>query len=627
MSLHKHILPLSLLLLGLVWFACVDPPTNAPPLPEPPHTLARFAHVALDAPGAQEIKVDGASKGTIAFGQTTDYLDFGYGNRQVTAGAISGIVNFLAEQQATVLVYSAAGTSHYLYLLEADRNHSNAIDTLARVQFVHAALGSAGTITFRSDSSTGADLSTGVAIATAPNYTNMNPGTITIFALSGGGYLSDTLSGAQEVPPVSAASNGTGKVEMTGDGGLTYTVTVQCTNSEGFFTGGDISHAAAGSNGPVVATLDVSTQTMSFPAATVDGAAEVPPVTTLSSGTADFALSKSGGLTYTVKIRADNSQGFYTGAGFYRAAAGATGPIVASIPVTSQSVPFAAASLTGLQEDPPVSTNAAGTGTFTLYPDSLVYSITVTTDILDSVFTGAGFFNAAAGATGPLVKSIAEADSFTSVTLAGKWTKSDSVTPLTDPLITELLAGRIYVNFLTPNHPGGLIRGQLMADSVTLQTFTGTWNDSTLSSGIMDDFGAGRIYVNFLTAANPTGQVRAQVTPDNITTNTFAGTLDSGTVAFDLRPEFNAGNMYFNLTTNANPGGHIRGQLSIDPAVGSYGVTSLAASAFDAGKLYTIVAVGNGTTLQLLKFSDRVATAAKVAAPVKVKNVSRTSQK
>ena len=68
-----------------------------------------------------------------------------------------------------------------------------------------------------------------------------------------------------------------------------------------------------------------------------------------------------------------------------------------------------------------------------------------------------------------------------------------------------------------------------------------------------------------------------------------------------------AGRIYVNFHTSRNPDGRVRGDVVVDPAKGQYGISSLAASSFDAGRKYIVVAVGSGKSLQLLKYSERQA--------------------
>ena len=66
---------------------------------------------------------------------------------------------------------------------------------------------------------------------------------------AGGGHTqSVTLSGANEVPPVSTSATGTGNVTVGSDGSVTASITVKGMNG----TAAHIHEAAAGANGPVI---------------------------------------------------------------------------------------------------------------------------------------------------------------------------------------------------------------------------------------------------------------------------------------------------------------------------------------------------------------------------------------
>jgi len=621
MSLKTLFLSLCLLLMGLVWLACVDPPTGAPSIPEPPHTLARFAHVAPGV-GSVNVTIDNAGIGSAAFGQTTPYTDFLFGNRIVGIGAFNQAVNFGAEQQQTVLIHLSGGSPAYLLLNEGSRFLNGGIDTVARVRFVNVADGSAPSLIFRSDSSTGADLETASFGAVRP-FITLDPGSRAISVVSGGGYTAGAINGAQEVPAVTTQTTGSGSVLMTADGGITYELEVRSKNSDGFFTMAHIHNAATGTNGPVVATLDVSNQAVSIPDAGLSGANEVPAVTTNSHGTGTFTLNKTDGLTYSIHVDVDNTNGFFTAAHFHNAPAGSNGPVVQAIDVTKQMVSFPVTALSGAQVVPPVAqTTATGSATFTLYRDSLQYSITVTRDVFDTSFTGANFRLGAAGLVGPVVKTISST-TFGNQTFTGTW-KSTDTEPLTSVLVGEILAGNVYVNFESQGHPLGLLRAQLINDDMTTNTFAGTWSGETLTDALLDEFAYGNIYVNFHTATNPGGEIRAQVTPDEFTTNTYEGTLAAGTIPAALRSLFNSGGMYVNFHTASHPSGLVRGQLAVDPDAGEYGVATMAASEFLAGRVYTVVAVGSGSTLELIKLSNRQAGVAKPAHAVTFEEVKST---
>lgn len=127
-----------------------------------------------------------------------------------------------------------------------------------------------------------------------------------------------------------------------------------------------------------------------------------------------------------------------------------------------RAIDFSAA-LSGSQEapQPPVPTNATGTGSFSLNADGTELTFGVTVSDLSGPIVAAHFHRAARGAPGPVVRNITL--SFTGNTATGSWKSTDAppLTPLTPALLAELLAGNIYVNVHTQANGGGEIRGQV----------------------------------------------------------------------------------------------------------------------------------------------------------------------
>jgi hypothetical protein len=80
--------------------------------------------------------------------------------------------------------------------------------------------------------------------------------------LPGSGATSVKLSGAEEVPPVSASGSGTGTIRVNSDGTVSGNVTT--TGVEG--TMAHIHQGAKGQNGPVIIPLTKSGNTYTVPA-------------------------------------------------------------------------------------------------------------------------------------------------------------------------------------------------------------------------------------------------------------------------------------------------------------------------------------------------------------------------
>ena len=134
--------------------------------------------------------------------------------------------------------------------------------------------------------------------------------------------------------------------------------------------------------------------------------------------------------------------------------------LMALYPLSMQAQIHFTASLDGSQESG-VTTSATGTGSFDLSEDLSQLHYIISFQGLSGTLTGGHFHTGVPGIAGPVVKSIATSGQPASFTLSGTWSASDGTTPLTPALVDSLLAGKIYVNFHTSQHPGGEIRGQL----------------------------------------------------------------------------------------------------------------------------------------------------------------------
>lgn len=303
--------------------------------------------------------------------------------------------------------------------------------------------------------------------------------------------------------------------------------------------------------------------------ATIGGSQVTPTaVSTSTTGTASLDLTVADSASYTVTMHSDLHDSLYTAAHFHVGLPGANGPVILPIDITGQVISFPDVAIaTANETSPDTAVHASAVGTFSFSKDGLRYSITITTTGLDSPFVAAHFHRGAAGVAGPVVRTIS-AIPVGDTTLTGVW-KSADVEALTPALITDLLAGNIYVNFHSAAHPAGAIRGQLVPDTSTTNEFSGTWHGVTES--IKDTIVAGYIYINFHSVRYPASIVR--------------------------------------------------GQLGVDPARGQYGFASLAASDYAGARMYTVAAAGSGKSLSLVQLSDRQAGVGKLSAaqgPMKV---------
>jgi hypothetical protein len=245
--------------------------------------------------------------------------------------------------------------------------------------------------------------------------------------------------------------------------------------------------------------------------AALNGAQEVPPFSTIATGTGSFELN--GDLT---ELRYYVSYQYFAGqnAGIFSGDSGANGPIVRSLtsaatasgtfsgvwsskdaePLTAAAVDSLLAGklyleinagtnggnhgirgqielstslhfeadVDGSRENPPVPTPAGGTGVFVLDRTRTHLDYRVTYRGLTGVLKSGGEIRTgAAGTTGPVVRSVAPAGYPLSATITGSWTSSD-VQPLTGPLVDSLISGRLYASFPTQAYPEGEIRGQIL---------------------------------------------------------------------------------------------------------------------------------------------------------------------
>lgn len=152
------------------------------------------------------------------------------------------------------------------------------------------------------------------------------------------------------------------------------------------------------------------------------------------------------------------------------------------------------AALTGAQENPSVRTNAFGIGLFTLSiapvnPREALDLVTSPTgearitfgkvQTRRTLFFEVSFSNillvrsvVIERANKTLVKTLALPEDILVrqpvTTVRGIWTSEDSVNPLTEALVQDLLANRLYVSVRSGTHPNGEIRGLIRTEAIPL---------------------------------------------------------------------------------------------------------------------------------------------------------------
>jgi hypothetical protein len=194
--------------------------------------------------------------------------------------------------------------------------------------------------------------------------------------------------------------------------------------------------------------------------------------------------------------------------------------------------------------------------------------------------TAAHFHREEIGKNGGVVRNLA----FNGLkTTSGLWSPTDDSQPLTDELIGDLFAGRLYVNVHTGDNPGGEIRGQVLLSSGT--GFTASIDGEQESHEVETDASgtgsftltdAGLVFaitvegLDFTAAhfhnapAGEDGSVVRGLGDDFNGDNTAVGIWtpsDDQPLTEALIAELLAGNIYVNFHTAEYPGGEIRGQL------------------------------------------------------------------
>ena len=219
--------------------------------------------------------------------------------------------------------------------------------------------------------------------------------------------------------------------------------------------------------------------------------------------------------------------------------------------------------LAGAQENPAVTTAAAGTGTITFNRNTGAVSGRVTTFGLTAV--AAHIHEAAVGVNGPVIVPMTQ-------TSPGVWDVPAGST-LSVSQIQSGLDGNLYVNVHSAANPGGEIRAQIgrqvwyatltgvqeVPAVTTTASGTGTfiYNPETRTlSGTVTTTGLNGTVAHVHTAAvGVAGPVTIPMTGGP--TWTLPATVLTEAQANDLL----AGNLYANVHSAANPGGELRGQL------------------------------------------------------------------
>jgi hypothetical protein len=248
----------------------------------------------------------------------------------------------------------------------------------------------------------------------------------------------------------------------------------------------------------------------------------------------------------------------------------------------------------GAFEAPPVSPAGNGICFVALDPLDTLAFVQGQAGSMSSMITNAHIHQAPVGTPGPVVKPtpmiLSALDSLTAFT-ALNWSATDSTSPLTPALVSQLRGGGLYWNVHTTLHQTGEIRGQLRRGMLSEED-TGLWFMAILSGpqeGIVgrSSNGTGTAFLH-LSPDGRTARIGALVSdldapvmgahihhgfigevPDNNVVLPISGTLtaiwtdsDPGRplTPADIDSLF-AGQYYLNIHTSTYPEGEIRGQF------------------------------------------------------------------
>lgn len=270
--------------------------------------------------------------------------------------------------------------------------------------------------------------------------------------------LVSTLSGSQEVPPVTTVAGGSATFELSADRTrVHYTVDVSGIPTDQILQA-HLHVAPIGVNGPVVLFL-AHGPPASLPLQGELTAANLIPNT--DAGIIDFGNFVEALLAGDVYVNVHTMT--YPG-----------GEIRGQL-VPPQIFPSA---LDGSQEVPPVTTDATGRAQFTLNPEGTAIRFALATSGIPSdQILQAHLHAAPRGFNGPVILFLANGSfgplRMGTLTAADLLPNADASIETFDDVVEALKAGDIYANVHTDAHPGGEIRGQVLAPTVFTTQLTG----------------------------------------------------------------------------------------------------------------------------------------------------------
>lgn len=254
-------------------------------------------------------------------------------------------------------------------------------------------------------------------------------------------------------------------------------------------------------------------------------------------------------------------------------------PTPEATPVPGQERQFAAI-LTGSQEVPAVGTAAYGTARISLDKENNTVEVSIVTSGLSGPITAAHIHVGNAGQNGSAVKPLDIRGNI----VTGTWRLNDTVSPLTETTLNQLLNGELYVNVHTHANPNGEIRGQITAtqDELFPVYLSGDQEVPGVSGGAM---AAALVRIspnqNEVRVEGYASQLSSEiigahihkgakgvngdvVKPLIVNSNQFSVTWKrtdaTNPLTTELLSDLRAGNLYLNLHTPTHPDGEVRGQ-------------------------------------------------------------------
>lgn len=357
-------------------------------------------------------------------------------------------------------------------------------------------------------------------------------------------------------------------------------------------------------------------------AARMNGAQEVPAVSTNALGLATFYLNDTRD-TLCVEMTATGLSGAITGIHIHEGAMGANGGVVADMmpylsgnrlkgtitgstlsssfiakmfngqfylnvhtaanangEIRGQILPeedkAMAVVINGANEVPAVMTNATGLGFFMLQKHQGKLHFNIVAEGLSGAITGAHLHKAVAGANGGVVQDLTS------------FIMGERIMGSVDPsaYLSALTGDSLYINIHTAANPNGEIRGQLvMQPYLHFDAMLDTAQETTPVTGTGMEMGNAVMRLNYtfdtlwynaqlnglsgavtgahfhLGGLNASGGVVVGIPSMDINGNVISGMLTGSAITDSFLRHMLEGNIYLNVHTAANPNGEVRGQV------------------------------------------------------------------